>query len=560
MRFGILCNGFDFQRWQAESISELISHGHVPVVLIKNSDRNRPSGFFTRWRRKNWKTLLFSITENRIFKPGARETTNMQRELQGVLVISCDVKKEKYYSIFSDSDLDRIRELNLDFILRFAFQILKGGILTVAKHGVWSFHHGDELKFRGGPAGFWEIFHNENVNGAILQQLTDRLDGGIILKKGYLKTQLHSWKQNLEQLYSVTAAWPALVAAEITLHEKSGKILPFRVSEGTGKLYRVPGNSDMVKFLFRLSWNRLKFIFQKYFLTEKWNIGIISQPLQEVVMGNSKVSDNQITWLPELPGQEYLADPFAIVSEGSLMVFAEHFHYDTMKGDIRRINQGKQPRVIQFPGKEAVHLSYPSVVKSGDEYYCLPESWQAGEVAIFRFNSDFSGFSDKKVILGGVEAVDPTLYFHAHRWWLFFTYKKYSNSHLFLWFSDNLDGPYCPHRLNPVKTDVRSARPAGNLFMHDGSLYRPGQDCSLTYGGRIAINRVVEISPDTFVEETTRFLSPDPKSRYNEALHTISGADNFTLIDGKYLSVSWKYGFQQIKKRLMKDKSYGWSK
>ena len=43
--------------------------------------------------------------------------------------------------------------------------------------------------------------------------------------------------------------------------------------------------------------------------------------------------------------------------------------------------------------------------------------------------------------------------------------------------------------LAAVKTDVRSARPAGTPFVYQGELYRPAQDCSRTYGGSIVIHR-----------------------------------------------------------------------
>ena len=40
------------------------------------------------------------------------------------------------------------------FMLRVGFNIIRGEILNVPKYGVWSFHHDDEVKYRGGPAGY----------------------------------------------------------------------------------------------------------------------------------------------------------------------------------------------------------------------------------------------------------------------------------------------------------------------------------------------------------------------------------------------------------------------
>ena len=63
-------------------------------------------------------------------------------------------KKGKYAELFLEEDIEKIKSKNLDFIIRFGFGILKGEILNAARWGIWSFHHGDEQKFRGGPPGF----------------------------------------------------------------------------------------------------------------------------------------------------------------------------------------------------------------------------------------------------------------------------------------------------------------------------------------------------------------------------------------------------------------------
>ena len=58
-----------------------------------------------------------------------------------------------------------------------------------------------------------------------------------------------------------------------------------------------------------------------------------------------------------------------------------------------------------------------------------------------------------------------------------------------------------PHRLNPLKIDVTSSRPAGPLFERDGMLLRPAQDCSSTYGAAVVLHRIVELTPDRFQEQ-----------------------------------------------------------
>jgi hypothetical protein len=84
---------------------------------------------------------------------------------------------------------------------------------------------------------------------------------------------------------------------------------------------------------------------------------------------------------------------------------------------------------------------------------------------------------------------------------------------------------------------VRSARPGGTPFHHDGALYRPAQDCSVTYGGRIVINRVLRLSPTAFEEEPVSTVEPDPDGPFPDGLHTLSSLGNVTLVDGKRRAV-----------------------
>ena len=94
-------------------------------------------------------------------------------------------KRKGFLDIFSDEESDLISNYKLDIILRHEFNIIRGKILQSAKHGIWSFHHGDNDINRGGPSCFWEIILNQKYIGVTLQKLTPELDGGYIIDKGY---------------------------------------------------------------------------------------------------------------------------------------------------------------------------------------------------------------------------------------------------------------------------------------------------------------------------------------------------------------------------------------
>src|SRR3990170_2959561 len=117
-------------------------------------------------------------------------------------------------------------------------------------------------------------------------------------------------------------------------------------------------------------------------------------------------------------------------------------------------------------------------------------------------------------------------------WWLIST-DQGSYFNLFVWYAPDLLGPWKPHAANPVKTDIRSVRPAGTPFMYNSYLYRPTQDCSRTYGGRTVLNRVTRLTPTEFKEELAAVIEPYTNSPFPDGVHTISAVGDITLIDGK---------------------------
>ena len=87
--------------------------------------------------------------------------------------------------------------------------------------------------------------------------------------------------------------------------------------------------------------------------------------------------------------------------------------------------------------------------------------------------------------------------------------------------------------MSPVKADLRGSRPAGPLFVADGQLIRPAQDCTTTYGAAVILQRVLRLTPTEFVEEPVARLAPDPRGPLPDGLHTLTAAGPVTLVDGK---------------------------
>jgi hypothetical protein len=94
-------------------------------------------------------------------------------------------------------------------------------------------------------------------------------------------------------------------------------------------------------------------------------------------------------------------------------------------------------------------------------------------------------------------------------------------------------GPWTPHAQNPVVVDVRRARAAGPPFVVDGVLYRPGQDCSATYGGAVVIARIDALDPLRYEETVVARVEAPRTGPYRDGLHTVSVSGDTIVLDGK---------------------------
>lgn len=534
LRFGILCDGPSIQAYQARAVERLLALPGVELALVViNADPPRPPPRRGLKRFLRGKGMAFTLYHRAFL--GARvesgRPVDMGPVFAGVPTLRVPVvRKGKFSEYFREEDVAAVRSHGLDFLLRCGFGIIRGEILSAARLGVWSFHHGDEEKYRGGPPCFWEIYRGEPVTGAILQRLTDRLDGGVVLQKGFFRTVGHSYARSLDAVKFGSADWPARVVAD--LRAGNAAYLEAPPSRSEAPIYRRPTDAQTLRFAAVVGRNWLRTQWRARFVRDRWGVGVIDAPIHRLLEGGPLPP---VRWLRAPRGAAWIADPFAAESGGRQWVLAEAWDAAAGRGHIVALGldgaEGEEPAEAL---REPFHMSYPCVVEDGDALFCVPETADAGRVTVYRADAFPHRWEAAATIECGARPVDPTLFRHEGRWWLFCTDREHdSHTKLFAWHAGALAGPWLPHAQNPLKTDVRSSRPAGTPFVHEGVLYRPAQDCSRTYGGAVVINRVLRLSPTEFAEEPAAVLSPDPDGPFPDGMHTVSAAGARTLVDGK---------------------------
>ena len=288
IKFGIMCNKeSSFPKWQVDAITALISHPHIECgLLIKNCEVSQ-NNFKSRIKQLKYRSFLWQIYSYFLGRGSvATERISLTKELSAIPEIKCVVqKKGKFSEFFNENDIEHIKSCNLDFILRFEFGIIKGDILNAATHGVWSFHHGDEQEYRGGPPGFWEIYDHRKITGSILQRLNSKLDAGTVLKKGFLETQLGVIK-NRDQMFLESSKWPLQVCLELLENEQ---FVDDHSASSTKSVIKVaPSNTQMIIFLIKNNIAKIIKIFRMLMYVDYWNIGVISDNPESFVVNNQK--------------------------------------------------------------------------------------------------------------------------------------------------------------------------------------------------------------------------------------------------------------------------------
>jgi hypothetical protein len=443
---------------------------------------------------------------------------------------------KRFVHRFPDDVIERIREKKLDVLIRFGFNILRGEILTAARYGVWSYHHGDNDYYRGGPAYFWEILEGNPISGAILQVLTEELDAGNVLYKGLFATHAgFSHARNRVQPYWGASTFVIQKLRELHVHgwdhvEGNGvKPAPY---QGKKKIYSKPSNVEMLRWLVPLLMGKTLRRLVRRPMIRHWRIAVrVGAPL--VPNSTSPPDMSGFHWIDSPKGHFY-ADPFVVEADGKHWVYFEDFDYATRFGkiscaEVRDGGLGVPLTVLERP----YHLSYPCVFRDGGTWYMIPETASAGTVELYRCTRFPDLWQFERELLRGF-AVDTTAWIENGAYWLFVTFLEPRSraSQLWLYSASSLDGTWTPHPANPISTDVRYARGGGAIFRHEGKLFRPSQDGSGEYGRSMIFNEIVVMDHEQYREEPRVTLDP-ARMKDLVGMHTYSRAGAVEIIDGK---------------------------
>lgn len=275
-------------------------------------------------------------------------------------------------------------------------------------------------------------------------------------------------------------------------------------------------------------WRKLDKTLASLFFIDQW-----------VIMTTEAADFRSLSWPamhPLIPDKDrYWGDPFVIQREDRYFMFVEEKLYASGRAHIACLTLDAAGRLLnhQVALQRDVHLSYPFVFEHAGQLFMLPETAASRTVELYRCVQFPNQWELHTTLMRDVYAVDATLLEHQGRFWLFANIKEPGGSslnalHLF-WSADPFSQAWTPHPRNPVVADIRSARPAGRIFVQDGQLIRPSQDSSSRYGYALKFNRITRLSEVDYAEEAVAAFTP-PGGRIR-ATHTFNRAGGLTVID-----------------------------
>lgn len=478
---------------------------------------------------------------------------NFSYYLLNILALKNDMTKRSNYKVSNETVLDfdsiyvknwqslpknvseQLIDQKIDVVIKFGMSLLKIDE-RLNEIPVLSFHHGDPSKFRGRPAGFYELLYNEEKSGLIVQKLTNKLDGGEILAFSESKLVHHSYKKSAEEFYKQSKF--LLPKALINLH--NGVSVPIATD---GKNYRLPSNFVVIQFFVLLLRRKLERLVYGAVFEKKWKVGTVA--FKPDLRNDNLLDSSDINEFVINPDYSFYADPFFSL-DGS-KVRLEALDKKSGLGDILEIdpdNLGSSKLLLT-----GAHHSYPFSFLLNDEEQLLPEVATHSPQYFFSLDSDERG----RVFLKGLEnkrLADATLLKHNELWYLFFGEGNLAHSVLNLWVSDSLTESFKQHPCSPVCMSPSSARMAGRIKLTKDGLFRFGQNNNRSYGASIIISEITELSAEVYKEEVCGSI------KMNDCLgpHSIDFHKNkgIALIDYYTDSFSVLAGVRRLKALLSK--------
>ena len=489
LRVGVVLDERDVRRWHENAMEQIERLGFCELIVLTGA----PDGGGSTERREALRHALYSayvLLDRRVFGSDGDPVARVPLRRPAV-------------------PLGEIASQDLDVVLCLAPEASPEELAGHARFGAWSVHGEAQLCRRMYDAGF--------VAPITLRAAT-ATGGERTIYCSVIQADQVSLHRSRCRAARRAAHLPARGLRALREHGSTSTASSPEQVEDRSR----PTNAMMVRLLWRVASGVLRRRASGWLGEKQWFIAY-------------RRGSAPPTPIMPPPGRFY-ADPFLFQRDGRRYVFFEDYDWSSERAVICYLEIDEHGRHCspQLALRQDCHLSYPFVFAEGDDVYMLPETAGHRTVELYRAARFPGEWTLERVLLSDVTATDATLLRHEGRWWLFVALAVDGGrpiDELCLFSSDSLHGQWQPHPLNPVVSDVRSARPGGRVFSRNGQLIRPAQDCSEAYGGRLVFNRIDVLSPTEYREQPIGLIEPAVDSG-NLRTHSYDSDGTYEVLDG----------------------------
>jgi hypothetical protein len=548
LRVGLLVDSLMQPRWIFSMVDEISHLPFVDLCVVVMASQPRASGNGITQQSSVWKDSVAGSThllyrlymklDGRRFAtdPDPLATMSIEPLVAGRPVLYLRSQSIAHGADLEAADLKAVLPYELDVALGLTSASLASQSLGIARYGLWSFRrHRDGAD----PLEFWEVMDGSPITEATLQVCTEDLDQEKAIYRSYSRADRLSVRANASKNCLKSSR---LVGRKLReLHERGPRALDdgehpveHRRSRNHGRTE--PTNLEMVRFVAKLGARRIRNQIAQTASFTQWTLAYQLNSSPRLILDGPDASHPEFKHLIP-PKDRFWADPFPVFRNGRYYIFCEEYPYHRRKGRISVMELDRNGRCSSPVTvlDRAYHLAYPFIFEWQGEYFMIPETESNKTIELYRCTSFPDQWELFTVLIDNISAVDTTLTEIGGRWWMFTNIAAEGTSdwdtELHLFHAPSPVGPWTAHKSNPVKSDVRSARPAGSIFSLDGKVYRPSQDCSVRYGHSMSINEIVEIDTDKFEEvEVSRILPEWAPGLVGT--HTINSVEGLTVFDG----------------------------
>jgi len=439
---------------------------------------------------------------------------------------------------------------DIDVIMNFGVSLPGSSLTELSKNGIWSFMIGHTGKVRDQFAGYWETMKNlPMIDGAVFMHCSDGQETEIY------RTNAPTYPESIHVVRNHIYNTAALVIPRILkgLFENGGVYLENLISNlsreddpGHPGFLKPPSSSEAFSNLFTLAKKKI----ERKFNPDLWSLVLGKQPDDGFPFNLNP--DEFIKISP--PAGVFWADPFILYRDNKYYLFIEEYVYRTNKGHISVLELDSEGVLLssEIIINQPYHMSYPFIFEWDNEYYMIPETMQNRTIGLYRCKKFPNEWEHVMNLMEDVTAVDSTLFFHEHKWWLFTSIDETGSSfkpfnELFLFFTDDLfAGQWKSHPCNPIITDLRASRPAGKIVKHNNKIYRPSQDCSERYGRAMKISQITEMTESNYEETLVKEIEPTWNHRLL-GTHTINFDSPTVVLDACEQDRRLKFSLLKVK-------------